>query len=168
MIKCLIEFLDIMFTSAHIRKFLRKKRIAVIAVILCTIFLLYQLLNIVALTSSVRENENNRIAERFHADDNQWPHETLMDSSRNGLNHIPDRFRSPKKMALKKKLKEIQGKIVLGVSKFNYKAYQDTGHGEFFCISSGEKIPYNQLNDDYCDCEDGSDEPSTGACSDSR
>lgn len=34
----------------------------------------------------------------------------------------------------------------------------------FGCIESGEKIPFNRLNDNYCDCLDGSDEPGTNAC----
>ncbi|KAF8819866.1 hypothetical protein IE077_003872 [Cardiosporidium cionae] len=36
---------------------------------------------------------------------------------------------------------------------------------EFVCFSDGKAIPYSSLNDDYCDCDDGSDEPSTAACS---
>ena len=36
----------------------------------------------------------------------------------------------------------------------------------FKCLSSNDKkIPFDWVNDDYCDCpEDGSDEPATGAC----
>ncbi|XP_059079710.1 uncharacterized protein LOC131877897 [Tigriopus californicus] len=35
----------------------------------------------------------------------------------------------------------------------------------FHCFQSGRQIPFDQVNDDYCDCpEDGSDEPSTNAC----
>jgi hypothetical protein len=35
----------------------------------------------------------------------------------------------------------------------------------FRCVSSGEEFPISHVNDDYCDCKDGSDEPATAACS---
>lgn len=37
--------------------------------------------------------------------------------------------------------------------------------GAFRCLISGEEIAVSHLNDDYCDCQDGTDEPSTSACS---
>ncbi|XP_005090114.1 glucosidase 2 subunit beta isoform X2 [Aplysia californica] len=39
------------------------------------------------------------------------------------------------------------------------------GGTEFKCLSNGRIIPMDHVNDDYCDCEDGSDEPGTSACS---
>ena len=37
--------------------------------------------------------------------------------------------------------------------------------GKFQCLQSKELIEKDLVNDDYCDCSDGSDEPSTSACS---
>lgn len=35
---------------------------------------------------------------------------------------------------------------------------------DFTCQESGETVPWHFINDDYCDCKDGTDEPGTSAC----
>ncbi|XP_017786645.1 PREDICTED: glucosidase 2 subunit beta isoform X2 [Nicrophorus vespilloides] len=35
---------------------------------------------------------------------------------------------------------------------------------DFVCLDNSLSIPFSQVNDDYCDCPDASDEPGTSAC----
>lgn len=58
------------------------------------------------------------------------------------------------------------GKI-LGVQKDKQSLYLPVDKQWFKCIHSDQYIKFDRLNDNYCDCDDHSDEPSTSACTDS-
>lgn len=52
-----------------------------------------------------------------------------------------------------------------GIRYKDYDLYNPVVRDTFFCLQTGQSIPMERLNDDYCDCEvDGSDEPETNAC----
>jgi hypothetical protein len=53
---------------------------------------------------------------------------------------------------------------VLGAPAALQGSYIADGQGMFWCLGSQLALPFSQVNDDYCDCPDGSDEPSTSAC----
>jgi len=56
-----------------------------------------------------------------------------------------------------------------GTRLFDYDAYKPNFEGKFRCLDGSKEIPFDHLNDNYCDCEeDGSDEPSTNACAKGR
>ena len=54
---------------------------------------------------------------------------------------------------------------VVGIQPNLLMHYAPNRDNNFKCLSSSKEIPFDWINDDYCDCEeDGSDEPATGAC----
>ncbi|XP_030369775.1 glucosidase 2 subunit beta [Scaptodrosophila lebanonensis] len=60
-------------------------------------------------------------------------------------------------------------KIIRGTRLFDYDAYKPNFDGKFSCLDGSKEIPFDQMNDNYCDClTDGSDEPSTNACANGR
>jgi hypothetical protein len=64
---------------------------------------------------------------------------------------------------------EENGIKIRGVRSKDVELYIPTSKGNFRCIVINEQeIAYNHFNDDYCDCQDGSDEPSTSACPNGR
>lgn len=54
---------------------------------------------------------------------------------------------------------------ILGVLPVNTKLYTPSSKNTFRCLQSGEEINFSMVNDNFCDCSDYSDEPSTSACS---
>lgn len=53
-----------------------------------------------------------------------------------------------------------------GVSLLNRHFYDESK--PFTCLDGSLTIPFDQVNDDYCDCTDGSDEPGTAACTNGK
>lgn len=53
---------------------------------------------------------------------------------------------------------------MLGVNPTLQAKYIASPDGMFTCVKIYQIIPFSMVNDDYCDCEDSSDEPSTSAC----
>ncbi|ODV63236.1 Gtb1p ASCRUDRAFT_51950 [Ascoidea rubescens DSM 1968] len=58
---------------------------------------------------------------------------------------------------------------VIGVAPAHQHLYEpDTGN-KWHCLSNSEiMLDFDQINDNYCDCPDGSDEPGTSACSNGK
>lgn len=56
--------------------------------------------------------------------------------------------------------------VVIGVNRRQLPYYkkEETGNN-FQCLNSKQNLDFQSVNDDYCDCVDGSDEPGTNACS---
>ncbi|KAG0312030.1 hypothetical protein BGZ97_011493, partial [Linnemannia gamsii] len=50
-------------------------------------------------------------------------------------------------------------KLPRGVAPSRAKVYRPNTKGEWACLDGSKTIPFTAVNDDYCDCPDGSDEP---------
>ncbi|EPX70907.1 glucosidase II Gtb1 [Schizosaccharomyces octosporus yFS286] len=53
---------------------------------------------------------------------------------------------------------------IRGISENELHLYKPDSNGKWKCLGSEKTINFEQINDDYCDCPDGSDEPGTSAC----
>lgn len=58
-----------------------------------------------------------------------------------------------------------QATALKGVAPQDQDKYVPDADGMWACLGHPSiRIPFDRVNDDYCDCPDGSDEPGTGAC----
>ncbi|XP_071099810.1 uncharacterized protein [Haliotis cracherodii] len=62
----------------------------------------------------------------------------------------------------------IQDDLPRGVHVDDAHLFKPNDRYMFTCIKTKSEIPWEHVNDDYCDCEDSSDEPGTSACPASR
>ena len=72
-----------------------------------------------------------------------------------------------KEKVLKEKLPPRRRPVanIVGIQPNLLMHYAPNRDNNFKCLSNSIEIPFDWVNDDYCDCEeDGSDEPATGAC----
>lgn len=123
-----------------IKMWISKKRnvIFLSAIAVCS-FILYQLYFFIAITSV------NRRTHRLHVLDHSQAMEVI---------HV-----------LTDEDKHLNGNGVLrGVLYVNMPRYRPDANNEFTCLKTKLTIPYEYVNDNFCDCEDASDEPSTNAC----
>lgn len=61
-----------------------------------------------------------------------------------------------------------QTKYLIGVQPDRRTFYELNSGQSFRCLDDSGSIPVEFVNDDYCDCTDGSDEPGTSACPQGR
>lgn len=156
-------------TKLRFSGYLTRRNLFLIGLSFSTFYLLYQLTIITALNKlasrSPEKSFNNHHRHKIldHGDEGNDDDESKLLSPLKGSPKVNYFAKDSFKKDTKRRPVKPLGKIILGVSKFDFKYYQEKD-GQFRCRSSGEEISYSQVNDDYCDCQDGSDEPSTDAC----
>ncbi|WWD22735.1 hypothetical protein CI109_107228 [Kwoniella shandongensis] len=60
--------------------------------------------------------------------------------------------------------KPVTPESIRGLSSALFDKYTPNSSGTFTCLDGSLTLPFSAINDDYCDCPDGSDEPGTSAC----
>jgi len=59
---------------------------------------------------------------------------------------------------------KVNGIFLFGVRKDERARYLADENGNFTCLDGVQQILFDKINDNTCDCDDGSDEPGTSAC----
>lgn len=117
----------------------KKKNVIVLTCFMVSCFIMYQLYFFLTITS---ETNNNIVVPVLD-------HESVKDLLH--LRSEDDKFINEHGM-------------IRGIYYTDVKTYRPDSNNEFKCKTNHQKIFFDQVNDDYCDCEDGTDEPSTTAC----
>ncbi|CAG4946209.1 unnamed protein product [Colias eurytheme] len=117
----------------------KKKNVVLMTAVAASCFILYQLYFFLTLSS---ETNNNKIVPMLdHASVKELVH----------VRSEHDKYIN-------------DNGIIRGVYFAQVKDYRPNSKNEFKCRNSEQHIPFEFVNDDFCDCDDGTDEPSTNAC----
>ncbi|CAG2165603.1 unnamed protein product [Oppiella nova] len=168
---------DVIKNSSPLRWLLKRRNLISLAVTLCVCFLVYQLLSlkelnlqmsgrIAQVAKGVADKYGKHVITKTVVDDsvNDNRFKSFMDTNANQvLNQIESNYVINKTIDGQSEHQLVDNVVIIGVLPKFATLYQQT-NDSFRCLLSGERIPYHYLNDDYCDCVDGSDEPSTNAC----
>ncbi|CAK1578934.1 unnamed protein product [Parnassius mnemosyne] len=118
----------------------KKKNVIILTVCVVVSFILYQLYFFLTITSETVNG--NRIIPVLD-------HQKIKNSIH--LRSEDDRFIN-------------ENGLIRGVHYLHMPFYRPNSNNEFECRTSKIRIPFERLNDDFCDCDDSTDEPSTSAC----
>ncbi|GAB1602984.1 glucosidase 2 subunit beta-like [Argonauta hians] len=98
--------------------------------------------------------------------DSVYSNSPLLEEKNFVINELPLEDKKPLKLP-KYSLKNSKS-LIRGVHTDKTHLYFPTENNTFQCLYSKQQIPYQNLNDDFCDCADNSDEPGTSACPSSK
>lgn len=133
--------------SSFLRRSLLRRRtfvIFVIGIVTSIVYLTYQAMTLGRLGQELsgdyhRKRHNPRMYEAYQKADDTF------------LGQLPQ-------------LEEDHGIKIKGVRPEDLRFYIPTTRGNFRCLNQNEEFTFDRVNDEFCDCEDSSDEPSTAAC----
>lgn len=137
--KCRLSVYQKLFTTM-IMGLKKKKHVIILTICMVTSFILYQLYFFLTITS-----EN---------------------TSMNRVNPVLDHSQIKEVVHIRSEADKFINEhgVIKGVFHQHMVKYRPDANNEFKCLNSEQHIPFDRLNDDYCDCDDETDEPSTSAC----
>ena len=148
-----------------------RRRRVIILFLSCTIlFILYQLLFVAVLNHDQREAHFKSVNEKKQSVSKQSISDSRKDKKQNNKEKDKDYKLYYKLVEIdeSKNQKEIDKESLKLVTVRN-SVVSPTSGSNFKCRHSGKILTADKFNDDYCDCpEDGSDEPLTNACDNSK
>ncbi|XP_054724909.1 uncharacterized protein LOC129235228 [Uloborus diversus] len=141
----------------RLRCFYNQKRFLLFTITLTLIFLMYQIISVGQLGKELsRRNPRSKLQKNFRSYEKA---DGFMQ-----VKNLDELKRNTDETWHSQKIIHDGMRNILGVLPENQKYYMPTTGGTFKCIHSGEEISYSLVNDDFCDCSDFTDEPSTSAC----
>lgn len=135
---------------------LRYNRVFLLIGVGALIFISFQLLSLRALSKSAKEmsRDNFDVIDDDDDDDDQNIDDISLYKKEEKSHEDRE---SPK--SLKSSLP-----VIRGVNPDEADLYVANDNQMFTCLHSKKLIPFSDVNDDYCDCDDNTDEPGTSAC----